>query len=195
VLLAADDISRSLNGVWDLLNRRAQGLRHFDLDFNGLWKSFAAVLVASPAYLALLAAERLSRGEALPGTSLFTDRPLACEAALACFTAWITLPLAGLTLARALAGRRSVLAFVIAINWSNVLASLIFAIPAALFALGLANETLSQVYTFAFAIVVAQMRWFISKTTLCLSGELAAGLVAADFGVESLVHQVLRLWV
>jgi hypothetical protein len=195
VLLAADDVSRSLNGVWDLLNRRARGLRHFDFDRNGLFKSFAAMLLASPAYLALLAAERLTRGEALPGTSLFANRPLALAAAFSCFSAWITLPLTGWLLSSVLRRRRTILAFVIAINWSNVLASLILAVPAALYALGLATQTLSQVYTFAFAIVIAQMRWFVSKMTLDLSAEFAAGLVAADFGLESLVHQALRLWV
>ena len=50
---------------------------------------------------------------------------------------------------------------------------------------------LADFYLFAFAIIVAQMRWFIAKTTLGLADELAALIVAIDFGLGVLIHRGL----
>jgi hypothetical protein len=191
--LAADEIRRSLNGTWQLLNRRPDGLNKFDCSLSGFVGSFAAILVAAPPFIAVLAAERLERGLAEPNAGLFDDPALALATAAAFFAAWITLPALAFGLSRILQIKYRLVPFVVAINWSSVLASFFFGLPAALYALGLATENLASVYLFAFAIIIAQMRWFIAKTALAVSSEVAAALIAIDFAIEWLAHQALRL--
>ena len=62
MIVTAEEVNRSLRGTLDLLNRRVEGLRAFDMSERGFWRSFAALWLTLPAYVVTLAFERLRLG-------------------------------------------------------------------------------------------------------------------------------------
>lgn len=180
MILAADEIARSLSGVWDLLNRRAQGLKRFDFAERSLWRSFTAPLLVLPALVVFLAAERLQAGVAAPGAQLLDDpsavlRTLGRLAAL-----WLTLPMLAVLLADRLRIRGRLVPFIIVCNWASVMAAAMLAVPALLFAVGWATSSLAALYMLTAAVIIMQMRWFVTRITLGLTGGVAALLALAD---------------
>lgn len=192
MLVAADEVARSLEGSWALLQRDATGLRAFDSSAAGVRRSFSALLVSLPAFVVVLAAERARLGLLEPGTGLFDDPGLVIRLGLFFIAAW-ALPLGVIGLASWNAAARARATFVVACNWSGVLAALFAALPAFLLARDLATPALAGVYLAAFVCVVGHLRWFLARVALGLGGLAAALLVATDIGLEYALGHALAL--
>ena len=63
---------------------------------------------------------------------------------------------------------------------------------AIVYVLGMATGAHASFYTFAFAIILVQYRWFFARAALGLSADLAAAVVAADFLLASGAGTVIR---
>jgi hypothetical protein len=74
--------------------------------------------------------------------------------------------------------------FVIAWNWAEVITTLMLAVPAALYAIGWAPPALAVMFTAAFSVLAARLRYAVARTTLGCSAPLASGIVALTFAVE-----------
>jgi hypothetical protein len=48
------EIQRALQGAWLLARGDTRGMGLFDLSVEGFWRSFAAALLAAPAYVLVL---------------------------------------------------------------------------------------------------------------------------------------------
>ncbi len=68
-----EDAAQSLRGSLELLQRQARGMARFDCSARGFRRSFAAIPLAIPAFVALVAANRAKEGLLTPGAFLFTD--------------------------------------------------------------------------------------------------------------------------
>jgi hypothetical protein len=194
MILTADEVVRSLKGSWRLVQREADGLRAFDVSVAGFWRSFAVIVLTLPAFVALLAERRLNAG-LTPGGGLFDDAGLTLREAMIFLAAWIGFPVVMAGFVRLMDLERRYVAYVVAYNWSTVIAASVLAFPAALHVLGLATPALAAFYTFAFGIIVLQYRWFLARTALRITSGLAAVVVGldllVDFGVTSAVSAVV----
>ncbi|MDB5595343.1 MAG: hypothetical protein JWM36_2304 [Hyphomicrobiales bacterium] len=179
MILAADEIARSLNGSWDLLNRRAQGLKQFEIGEASFWRSFGAPLLAAPAFVVSLAADRVHAGLFEPG-SLFDNASVVARAGFDFAALWLTLPLLGIALANSLHLRAGLVPFIIVCNWSCVLAAAILSVPALMLAIGWATAALATLYSVAAIVIIMQMRWFSAKITLGVTSGVALVLAACD---------------
>lgn len=184
----ADEAGRSLRGSWELLQRRAEGLSRFEFSASGFWRSFAAIALSSPAFIALLAAERARLG--LEG-GMFGDAEPLWRALVGFLAIWAAPLAATWLLTRLFDLRRRLVAFIIAVNWTGALAAGLFALPALLFAGHLANEAQATVYAVAAMVLVAHLQWFTAKLALGVSGGVAAAFIGAEFGVSALLRGAL----
>jgi hypothetical protein len=183
MILTADEVVRSLKGSLRLIQREADGLRDFDVSIEGFWRSFAAIVLTLPAFVALLAERRLASGLA-PGGGLFDDPGLALGEALAYLATWFAFPLMMIGFVRLMGLERRYVGYVVAYNWSSVIASFVLALPAMLHVLGLATPSLAAFYTLAFGLVVLQYRWFLARTALSITSGLALLVVGLDLLVD-----------
>ncbi len=195
MIVAADEVTRSLSGVWGLLQRDAAGLRQFDASQRGLRRSFAAIFLAAPAFVIALAAERERLGLLLPGTSLTDDPGLILRLLVMFLAAWALPPLIALLIYRGetAQSKKSLSTFTVASNWSAVLAAFFVAMPAYMLARGLATPALTAFYLIAFGVLIAHMRWFTARLALGVSGTSAACLIGTDMGLEMALGHLLAL--
>lgn len=180
MILATDEIARALSGSWDLLNRRAHGLRNFSWDEKSFWRSFGAALLTLPAFVAWLAAERAALGLIAPGVSLFENGAILAQTALEFAALWLTLPMLTFALATKLKIQDKIIPFVIVCNWGSVIAATMLAVPAALFAIGWATHALSAFFAICAAIIIMQMRWYMARVTLGVTASAAFALACVD---------------
>jgi hypothetical protein len=180
MILATDEIARSLAGSWDLLNRRAHGLRNFSWDEQSFRRSFGAVLLALPAFVAWLASERAAEGLLKQGASLFEDADILGQTALDLAALWLTLPMLAFIFADKLGIRERLVPFIIVCNWGSVIAAFMLAVPATLFAIGWATHALSAFFAVCAAIIIMQMRWYVARVTLGVTASAASALALAD---------------
>src|SRR3954453_7438197 len=99
MILTADEVSRSIAGSLKLLNRNEEGLRAFEVSIPAFWRSFAAILLTAPAFVAALAEVRVERG--LPTAAGLVSSPGLVLPEAALFRAgWIAFPLAMIAILR-----------------------------------------------------------------------------------------------
>ena len=189
MILTADEVVRSLKGSVRLIQREADGLRDFDVSIEGFWHSFAAIVLTMPAFIALLAERRLASGL---GPGLFDDPGLAIGEAFAYLAAWFAFPLVMVGFVRLMGLERRYVGYVVAYNWSTVIASFALAIPATLHVLGLATPALAAFYTLAFGVIVLQYRWFLARTALSVTSGLALLVVGLDLALDIGIATVAR---
>jgi hypothetical protein len=194
-MLTADEVVRSLRGSFRLIQREADGLRAFDISIAGFWRSFAAIVLTLPAFVALLAERRLDAGLLVSGSGLFDDGGLVVREALVFIAGWIGFPLVMIGFVRLMGLERRYVGYVVAYNWSTVIAAFVLAFPAALHVFGLATPALAAFYTFAFGIIVVQYRWFLARTALRITSGLAVLVVGldllTDIGITSAVSALV----
>jgi hypothetical protein len=180
MIASSEEVARSLAGAWDLLQRRTSGLRRFDFSARGFYHSFWSLPLAAPAFVTILAGERAREGLLVDGAGLFDNWEALGQAMWFFAATWLMLPVLGYGFARLLNLNHRVVPFIIACNWSSVIAAVFLAFPALLFAIGWATPALATLYGFAFLFVVVQMRWFVTKATLGVSGGVAAALICCE---------------
>ena len=180
MILATDESLRSLAGSWDLLNRRADGLRSFSWDEASFWRSFGAALLTLPAFIAWLASERAAEGLLKPGVSLFDDLSILGQTTLELAALWLTLPMLVFALAHRLNIREKLIPFIIVCNWGSVMAATMLAVPATLFAIGWATHGLAAFFAVMAAVLIMQMRWYMARVTLGVTASAAFALTCAD---------------
>ena len=191
MILTADEVVRSLKGSLRLIRREREGLSAFDTSVEGFWHSFAAVILAIPAFIVLLADQEFRAGRFVAG-GLFDDAWFVAREAAVFLAPWILFPLLMAGFVRVMGLERRYVPYIVIYNWSGVIGAVIFAVPALLHVLGMATGAHASFYTFAFAIILVQYRWFFARAALGLSADLAAAVVAADFLLASGAGTVIR---
>ncbi len=191
MILTADEVIRSLRGSLRLFRCEPEGLRAFDTSVEGCWRSFAAILLATPALVITLADARLDAGLFLPGTGLLDDGYLVARETLLYLGEWIAFPLLMIGFVRVMNLEARYAGYLVAYNWSVAFAAGMFAFPKLMHVLGLATEDLATFYTVPFAIFLIHYRWFLARAALGASSGLAALVVALDLATMALVRTVV----
>ncbi len=190
MIVTADEVNRSVRGTLELLNRRVEGLKAFDMSEDGFWRSFAAIWLTLPAYVVSLAFERARLG--LDNGHLLDHPGLDVAVAAAHLASFVALPLAMIWIARRFDLTRAYVPFVIVTNWISAMGLLVLSVPAMLLLLGWATPPLASVFSLAFAVVIVRMQWFAAKATLGISSLPAFGLVLLGILLNSCVGSLTR---
>ena len=192
MIVTADEVHRSLRGTLDLLNRRVEGLRAFDMSERGFWRSFAAIWITLPAYVVSLALERMHLGILKAGQPLFSNVVLDLGVALAHIASFLALPVAMIWLARSLRLTDRYVPFVIVTNWISAAGLLVLSIPALLLFAGWAPPALSILFKIAFGAIVLHVQWFATKATLNVSNGLALAIVGLGVWLNLVIDAVMH---
>ncbi|HEV2557632.1 MAG TPA: hypothetical protein VGU45_03300 [Microvirga sp.] len=194
MIVTADEVHRSVRGAIELLNRRVEGLKAFDMSETGFWRSFAAIWLTLPAYVVSLAFERLRIGLP-PDGNLLDHVGLDLAVAFAHVASFVALPVAMIWIVRRIGLTSRYVPFVIVTNWITVLSLIVLSLPGFLLVTGMATAQLAGFFTLAFAIVIVRLQWFATIVTLGVSGGLAAGIVGLgiglNFGIGTLLHAAI----
>jgi len=176
-----DEIVRSIRGAWMLFLGRAEGMRLFDLGIDGFWRSFGALFLILPFFAvvalseqALLAMDAESAGMPPPdGTLLWLSRTTSL------LVGWLALPLILGSLARPLGIARTYVPFIIARNWSAVIAAIPVTVGAVL-SYGVGAE-IGGIVTLAALFIVLRYNFMVARIALEASLGLAAAVTILDF--------------
>ena len=187
---SAEEIGRSLGGALRLMNRDAEGLDAFEVSLAAYWRSFAAIVLTAPAFVVALADHRIRSGLP-PEAGLFSDPGLVAVSVVEALVTWVAFPLAMIAIVRPLGLGHRYIGYVVAYNWSAVVAAFVFAVPTAMRVLGLVPGSLAMVFAFFFGILIVHWRWFIAKAALGVSGGLAAVMVAIDVAIAGALSMVI----
>jgi hypothetical protein len=180
-MLTIVEISRSLQGAMRLLKGDESGLRLLDLSLAGFWRSFLAVLLVAPVYGLSAVAELnlVMSGGSIPPEGLDVERfALAKTGGLA--LDWLAFPVLMLALSRPLGLGGRVVPYIVAYNWSAVVATALLAPPTILYAAGLLSGVVALMATLLILGLVLRYRFLIARFALGVDTVTATALVALD---------------
>lgn len=166
------EIARYLQGAWELARGDARGIGKLDLSLEGFWGSFAAAVVAAPAYVLVLLEQYAYVGwpRNVGGTIVAEAVAYACG--------WIVFPLAAILLVRLLDLGHRYVPLIVAMNWSSVLQITLYALVV-LVSYVLPRE-LRTLLLFSTTIAVLVYQWFVVRSALQTTSGIAFGLVVID---------------
>ena len=186
MIVTADEVSRSLRGAAELMNRRVEGLKSFDMSEEGFWRSFGALWLTLPALIVFVALERRRLGLDGGGLVLAADW-LTVTVVCGHLASFLALPVAMIWGTRRLGVQSRYVPFVIVSNWLLALGTIALSVPAILLLVGWATPSLARCFALAFAVIIWRVQWFATKVTLGVSGGLAAAVVGLGIALYGLI--------
>lgn len=173
-----------LTGAWRLARLDPQGMGVFDTTEKGFWRSFYAAALGAPAYVLLMI-----WGYEQDPVLGSVERIVAIDA-IAYVIDWTAFPLAMAWAVRRFERERFYVRYIVAQNWANLLALVLFLIT-----VGLAETDIPWLtHLPAFAIIaVLAYQWFVARTALMLSGAQAFAVVGLDVLIDLAVSLVVRV--
>ena len=190
-MLKADEVAHHLAGSLRLLNKDSAGLERFAVSIDAFWRSFLAVTLTAPAFILVIASDRVRLGLPLQD-GLFSEPGIVAVRLVAACIAWLAFPLLMIGVCRALGLGHRYVGYIIVYNWSAVITTSVLAVPSGAFALGWVPGELVALFAVGFAAVIFHYRWFVARTALGVSGGLAALLAFGDLGLVTVVEAAVR---
>lgn len=170
--MSARDIAAGVASVSLLARGRRIGLGLLDGSPHGAWRSFVALFVAAPFFLAL---KLVSAPPIVAGADPVR---LWIAEAIGYVMGWFALPLVILAFARVMDRLHRWALFVCAWNWANLAQILVF-LAAALLA-ALLPRGLGQLVTLVALGYVLWLQWFVAREALDIPGPRAIAVVGVD---------------
>ena len=194
-MLTINDIRAGLTGASGLLRGDAGAMRHFDVSFEGFWKSFFAILVILPIVLLYIHGEwqTLSLAEARSGDPLDVPPSYGVFLLKRLFVTlldWLAYPLIVLAAARPLGIEARVVPYIVAQNWCTAIVSAIVAAPGIMFGYGLTSGTIAGMMTLVLFAFALRYFYVVARIALDVPAGFAIGLVAFN-AVSSLFFSQL----
>ena len=184
-MLDAAETARSLRGALLIFRGRAEGLRLLDTTVGGFWRSFAAIAVAAPLYLADVVVD-LAVGRSAGETS---DALFVTVKVLAYLADWLAFPLTIALLARPFDLGRNYVPYIVAYNWSSVVIVALFAPASVLASLGAISPEIAGFLGLALLVVAARYRFVVARLALQAPPATALGLVILELVLSLMVVQ------
>jgi hypothetical protein len=154
---SAGDAAKGIYAAWRLLHGERGAVAWFDASITGFWRSFAAAIVAAPAFAALVALSTLDQTEVnWPAVTLVQ--------AVAYVMDWFAFPLAALYVCDVLGKGDRYLRLIVALNWARVIESALI-LPGAVVA-GLAPQGVLGFVPIAIFLAVMAYHWFVIRVAL-----------------------------
>jgi len=173
-VLTLREIIRSTYGAWRLAHADPGGMAFFDATEEGFWRSFRVAILLLPLHgLALWLQVDFAQAES------HWTRIVAVDL-IGYAIGWMAYPLAAHYLATALDREREYVGYIVAYNWSSMIAAP-FGFAVMILMLGHLLPVFVQHLLFvAILAALALYAWFIARTALRVGAWPAAGLVAID---------------
>jgi hypothetical protein len=187
------EVKRSLEGAWGMLLGRTDVMRFFDTSSEGFWRSFQAIILITPIYGVIAVADwRASVGAAAPGSGppFGADAFWASRFGLLVLD-WVTLPILLAGLSGFIGIRQRYPAFIVARNWSAVLAIAPFGAVAFLDLLGLLPGDVIVVPSLVALAVALRISYMVARRALNVPIEVAIGFVLFDFLVSLALARIV----
>ncbi|PVB59463.1 hypothetical protein DCO57_22320 [Labrenzia sp. 011] len=195
-MMSLNEIRAALDGSWLLLRNRPEGMTYFDLSLQGFWRSFSVVFLLIPAFLISGLAEKefyftenMFQPETFPDSAYWTAQMVGLV------VDWLTLPILLAVLAVPIGISKSYVPFIVARNWTSLLASVPYMITYVLFLLRIIPPGVAVLLSFSSLLVVLWYRYLVARIALQASISLAAGVVVLDVVLTLLISQIVgNLW-
>jgi hypothetical protein len=177
------EVARSLHGSWRLMDDGEKALGALDISRDGFRKSYAAIILTVPAFVAVLAAQRVNNGQSNTA-GLFSAPDIAVATLIQHVMSFLLLPALVMAMLWGIARTVRGTAFLISWNWAEVIVTMLLAVPAALYAIGFIPPTVAAMFTLAVAVIAARLRFAVARAALGLSVPTALGVMLLTFAVE-----------
>lgn len=195
-MIGLGEIRAALDGSWLLLRNRPEGMAFFDQSIQGFWRSFGVVVLLIPAYLVAGLADRklyFERNEYHP--DMFPDGAYWVAHTLGLAADWLILPILLAALAMPLGISRRYVPFIVARNWTSLLASTPYLVIYFLFLLGIVSTELTVLLSLLLLPMIIWYSYLVTRIALQASLSLAIGIVVLDVVLSLLIDQAVgRLW-
>jgi len=194
-MISVPEVRSALQGSWLLFKNRPEGLRYFDMSINGFWRSFGAILPLAPLFvLTALAERKLIIEEASLDPQVLANT--FWQAQITSYLIdWVTLPLVLAALAGPLGISKGYVPFVVARNWTSLLAAVFYVVPAVLFLLGIIPSGFLVLLSLAALVVIIRYRYIVTRMVLACPVSVAVGIVILDIVLSILIGELAsRLW-
>ena len=174
------EVLESLYGAYRLAFLDQSGMRHFNLSFEGFWRSFFAALLVAPGFGVLVAHRLSARAEA------FDLGWAALVQIFAYGLSWAAFPLAAVVLTQLLGLGRNYVALIVALNWAAVLqvGVLLAAVVFELVVPGLLDGLMLLLVTGGLLFY----QWFVTRAALQTTGGIALLLVLVDLVLNTAIN-------
>ncbi|MEJ8476176.1 hypothetical protein [Roseibium algae] len=195
-MLSSQEIARALQGSWYLFRNRPEGMRAFDVSINGFWRSFAVVLLLVPLFvISSLAEKKLLLDE----TDFISETFPVGTYWLAQFTSlgldWLALPLLLAVLARPLGIAQGYVPFIVARNWTSLLAAVPYVCVSLLYLMGVIAPGIMVLLSLMSLIVVIWFRFLVTRISLQANLSMTIGIVILDIVLSLLIGELVgRMW-
>jgi hypothetical protein len=187
------EIQRSLEGAWGMLLGRTDAMRSFDTSSEGFWRSFQAIALIAPIYGIIAMADwRAAVLAASPGgaPSFGADAFWSSRLALLVLD-WVTLPVLLSALSDFIGIRHRYPAFIVARNWSAVLAIAPFGAVAFFDLIGLLPGDVIVVPSLVALAVALRISYMVARRALNVPIEVAIAFVLFDFLVSLALARIV----
>lgn len=195
-MLSKQEIARSLQGAWLLLFNKPEGLQWFDQSLEGFWRSFRVVFLLLPLFwISSVAEKKLILEETDLDIGTFAEADYWLSQLTIIGLDWIALPLLMAALAGPLGISRGYVPFVVARNWTSLLAAIPYVLTAMLYITGIIPSGVMVLLSLATLLVVLWYRFNVTRLTLQTGVGLTLGVVVLDLILSLVVVEVAgRIW-
>ncbi len=180
-----NEIVSSLIGALRLLRRDTGGFNNFNLSEEGFWRSFFAMALVLP--MSALAAVMFRENTEVSAVALASRTSVNLLLQWAAFTAIM------LAFTRMLSVGQHYMRFIIAYNWSSVIATGCMMVPVLLFGMGLLAMEGALVLVFFIFLAMLVYFWFVAREALETNGHVAIGIVFIDFMLNVAIERFFGL--
>lgn len=177
------NICRAVYGAWRLLLLDSRGIDWFELSITGFLQSFFASLLVAPFYLAVVFID--------PGASYSQVDPYTNLLAkgFAYILSWISFPIVMVFICRIFSLTETYIPYIIALNWSAIIQTLIFFPVMALGASKLLAPNAIEPLILVVIIGLLFYQWFIARCILKVSTLGGVVLVLLDLLIKIFIAQ------
>ncbi|PLX37950.1 MAG: hypothetical protein C0606_06785 [Hyphomicrobiales bacterium] len=192
-MLSLNEVSRGITGAWLLAKGKREAMAVFDVSLGGFWRSFAAVFLILPIYVATMFAQRAVLISDTPLTvDTFPDNAFFIGNTIGLFLDWLAFPIVTALLARPLGFADRYVPFMVARNWTSVLAIIPYSVPILLYSLGIISAELTTLFTLVAIFAVLYYRFMATRISLDANVSLAVGLVVLDLVLSLLLGEAIN---
>ncbi|GAA0779594.1 hypothetical protein E1180_05300 [Roseibium denhamense] len=190
-MISTNEIRAACEGSWLLLRSRPEGMSYFDQSLPGFWRSFQVIFLLLPIFVLSAMAERNAIvAEADPSLGAFPENAYWWAKLLGFAASWIALPLVLALLAGPIGLSRTYVPFVVARNWTSLLANMPFLLTAVLYLIGIIPTGIFVLLSITCLVMLLYYSYLVTRIALQTTISLAIAVVALDVVLTLLIGEL-----
>jgi len=195
-LISLGEIRAALDGSWLLLRNRPEGMAFFDQSIQGFWRSFAVIFLLVPAFLVSgLAEKQFYFSENLYHPDAFPNDSFWFAQAVGLGIDWLALPVLLAVVAVPIGISNRYVPFIVARNWTSLLASIPYLVTYLLFLLGVISPGITVLLSLTCLVVVIWYRYLVARIALQTTVSLTIAIVVLDVLLTLVIAQLVgQMW-